>query len=233
MDCFPEPAPVNIDFSIHTIVDPEAPARIKAAFPDSRFLLILRDPVHRLYSHYRMEERKKIRGDPIGENVEPTFEEAIHNDELVRRSRYAELLEPWIKQFPRERFHITILENASQAPLESVQRTFRFLGVDDTFEPPRLDKQVHPGAVTRGFRQTLARGAQWGRQNGLRWLIDPVGKRFPYRVVKKLDKKPVRYPPLEPRLEHDLRHHFLPEVEKMERMFDIDLDVWKPDHQNA
>ncbi len=34
--------------------DPAVPVRIKAVLPDAKFLIMLRDPVERAYSHYNI-----------------------------------------------------------------------------------------------------------------------------------------------------------------------------------
>lgn len=226
--CFPEESKVNMDFSIHTMADPEAPKRIAKVFPGARFILILRDPATRLYSHYRMEERKKQEGFPGPQNMEPTFEEALANEKLVQRSRYAVLLEPWLDVYPKSRFHVVVLEEARQHPIRAVQEIFRYLEVDDEVEPPRIDRKVHPVPVKRGLQRTLSTNAIWARQHGLKWLVDPISRRFPYRLLKRLDNKKVRYPPLDGELENELRQRFLPDVERLEDMLELELDVWKP-----
>lgn len=226
--CFPAEGRVNIDFSIHTVADPEAPKRIQAVYPSARFLLILRDPVKRLYSHYRHEERIKVKGVKYAKALEPTFEQALENAEFVRRSRYSELLAPWLKVFPKERFHMVTMESARAEPVQHVQEICRTLGVDDSFRPQAVERQVHPHRVDRGLERTINGAGTWARRHGMGRLVTQAGRRFPWRVVNWFDKKKVQYPPLDPDLEVDLRRRFLPEIEKTEQMLDVDLRVWKP-----
>ncbi len=226
--CFPDDDRLNIDFSIHTMADPGAPRRIHAVYPDARFLLILRDPVKRLYSHYRHEQRIKDKGIQYAQSLEPTFEQALENEEFVRRSRYSELLVPWLEYFPKDRFTLVTMEGARKEPLVHVQEICRSLGVDDSFEPRAIDRKIHPYRVDSGVERVLTRGAKWARRHGMGRMTTAVGRRFPWRLVNRLDKKKVQYPPLDPKLEAELRRRFLPEIEKTERLFDVDLGAWKP-----
>lgn len=226
--CFPAEDRLNIDFSIHTMADPQAPQRIQAVCPSAQFILILRDPVKRLYSHYRHEERVKANGVKYAKALEPTFEQALENEEFVRRSRYFEQLAPWLKVFPRERFHVVTMESARTDPVGNVQEICRSLGVDDTFQPRAVERKIHPHRVDRGLERAINGAGMWARRQGMGRLVTQVGRRFPWRFVNWFDKKKVQYPPLDPELERELRHRFLPEIEKTERMFDVDLRRWKP-----
>lgn len=163
--CFPEDAPVNIDFSIHTMADPEAPKRIHAVFPEARFLLILRDPVKRLYSHYKMEKRKKELG-------------YHYRSSLPLGSKSSPVIGPYTD-------HGKIPEN----PQSTVQQTYRFLGVDDSFTPARINRKVHPIPEPRGLQRRLRATGNWGRDHGSGWLADSIGRWIPYRTVNRLDKK--------------------------------------------
>lgn len=226
--CFPSSSGVNIDFSIHTIADPGAPRRIRAVFPEAKFILILRDPVARLYSHYQHELRTKMRGLDYVQSLEPTFEQALENEEFVRRSCYYKQLEPWVKTFPKNQFHLMTMEAARADPLDHVQKVFSFLGVDDSVCPEGLKANVHPHRLDRGIIRAVRGGASWARMHGMGPAIAPIGRRFPWRLVKKIDKKKVRYSPLDANLEAKLRQMFLPEIEKTEQVFDVNLEEWKP-----
>lgn len=227
-DCYPGDASINIDFSITMMADPVAPARVQSVFPDAKLLLVLRDPVARLYSAYKHAQRGQLNGTPHHQSVEPSFEEAVQNKALLRRSCYAELLESWLKVYPPDRFHVVTQDEIRKDPLSTVQRTFFFLDVDTDFQPPRLDRKVHPSPLTRGIREKITKGANWARAHKMGRLVDSIGRRFPYRFVSRLDRKKVRYPPMDPNLDEELRVRFLPEIEKIEQMFDLDLSGWKP-----
>jgi len=131
--------------------------------PDIRFLVILRNPVNRAFSHYCHainnwgEEKYRPLGYPI-ENL--SFKEAIlAEDERLASGRYhirhqsyfskglyAKQLRWYFDRFPRENFHITIFEEYIQAQEAEIENIYRFLGVDPYFKAPnpkiRLNAQT-------------------------------------------------------------------------------------------
>ncbi|MCC7139423.1 MAG: sulfotransferase [Planctomycetes bacterium] len=116
--------------------DPAVRDRVRAALPDARFVVLLRDPVERAWSHHRHFVR---RGRPV-----PPFAEAVERerrDDLagrrrpedargyLGRGRYAEQLERWFEVFPREQFLVLRSEDVFASPAEHVRRVVDFLGL--------------------------------------------------------------------------------------------------------
>lgn len=106
--------------------------RIKEACPDARFIVILRDPVRRIWSQYWHEVRNN--------QVESlTFEEAVNRGgnclcnqyffSYLSRGCYADHLERWWKIFPKERFIIYFMEEFFQ-DLWHYQHLQEWLGLD-------------------------------------------------------------------------------------------------------
>jgi hypothetical protein len=99
------------------LVHPEVPARVHAVLPRARFVVLLREPVARAWSHYRMAKARGTLGSA-------SFREAVEEgrmetegrrrrDHWVRplgqhaffeRGLYAEQLERWFAHFPRDQF---------------------------------------------------------------------------------------------------------------------------------
>lgn len=116
--------------------DPVVRDRVRATLPDARFVVLLRDPVERAWSHHRHFVR---RGRPA-----PPFHEAVvreRDDDLagrrrpddargfLGRGRYAEQLERWFEVFPRERFLVLRSEDVFAAPAAHLRRVTDFLGL--------------------------------------------------------------------------------------------------------
>lgn len=131
----PGPGRVRVEASPYYIFHPLAAERIARDLPDARFLVLLRDPISRAYSHYQMMVDK-------GREV-LSFEEALaREDERIAgspsnhrnfsyrtRGLYADQLERWLKLFPRDRFLITISDEMFDDGPVSVDRICDFLGV--------------------------------------------------------------------------------------------------------
>jgi hypothetical protein len=124
-----------------------APERLARGLPDAKLLVTLRNPVDRAYSQFQLSRRE--REEPLD-----SFAEAIAAEderlapELARtkvdrrykswpigcwsyklRSRYAEQLERWFALFPREQFHILMLEDLAADPLRTLSAVHDFLGL--------------------------------------------------------------------------------------------------------
>jgi hypothetical protein len=87
--------------------------RIKEICPDAKFIIMLRDPVKRIWSHYWHEVE-------VNKSETLPFEEAIQRTAgcycskfffaYLSRGQYADHLERWFSVFPRDRFRIYFME---------------------------------------------------------------------------------------------------------------------------
>jgi len=108
----------------------EVPSRVKRSYPDMKFIVLLRDPVERVYSQYRMHQR-------LG-NEELPLEEAIHQEKphyYLVRGHYADQLENWLKYFDREQFLIIKSEWYFQNQRKAMKIVYDFLDLE--FVPQR------------------------------------------------------------------------------------------------
>jgi hypothetical protein len=118
---------------------PQAPARIKHHAPEVRLIAVLRNPVERAYSSYM--QRVRDGREPLG------FLEALQEEERRLRDNWAPgwgykrlgfyhaHLKRYYELFGRERIKVFLFEDLSKDPVGVSQDIFRFLGVDDAFEP--------------------------------------------------------------------------------------------------
>lgn len=212
------------DFSIEVWRNPDvAPAVLRSLFPDLKLIASLRDPVRRLYSHYwYVYARVRHWG-----GVPDTFEEAIARDDFVDRSRYAKRLHAWLEHFPRDQLAILIDLDLNDDPLGEIQRVYRFLGVDDTFEPPTLRQRINPPRGRRGVYGALYKVAQGLRKAGLGVLVDATKKLRIERAIDRVDMRDFEYPPIDPDVDAELRERLRPDIERLEAFLDRDLTPWK------
>jgi hypothetical protein len=118
---------------------PAAPARIRAALPQARYIALLRNPVDRAFSHYQLMVKRGI--EPL------SFEEAIAAEperltgtgdpftlawrhfSYIRRGLYAEQLERWLASFPREQLLVLKSEDFYAEPAATLRQTQAWLGL--------------------------------------------------------------------------------------------------------
>ena len=133
--------------------------RIKELAPKTKFLLFLREPTARAYSHWNMVRNNMKEEDlPFAECVDrelttlmkqpKTFGNALSH--YVQRGFYMEQINKFLKVFPREQLCVVIAERIRAKPVEEHQRIFDFLGVD-TVEIAAED--VHLGKYKEGAKE--------------------------------------------------------------------------------
>jgi len=113
--------------------------RIKELAPKCKFLLFLREPMSRAYSHWNMVKNNMKEEDlPFTECVDrelttlmtqpKTFGNALSH--YVQRGFYMDQIERFLKVFPKEQLCVVIAERIRKNPVEEHKRIFEFLGVE-------------------------------------------------------------------------------------------------------
>lgn len=113
-------------------------ARIRAYHPGVRLILLLRDPVARAFSHWRMEFARGVETKPfdwcIRQGRTRLFEAepwGYHREfSYVERGFYGEQIETLFALFPREQVLILRAEDLDARPEPTLQTVCGFLGVE-------------------------------------------------------------------------------------------------------
>lgn len=131
------------------LTSPESAGKIRAAIPEARIIISLRNPVERAWSLYKWMHAH-------GYEKIPDFAQALEAEEKVRRGNtdfiknngeyyynflysssglYYEQVKRFLDIFGRGRVHVQIFEEFIGSPLEHMRRIFSFLDVDPGFTP--------------------------------------------------------------------------------------------------
>ncbi|MBL4625426.1 MAG: sulfotransferase domain-containing protein [Flavobacteriales bacterium] len=114
------------EFSPQYLNDIEAPTKIKACFPNTKLIVILRNPIHRALSHFEYDQHFNA---IIPKDV--SIENAINKfPYLLDAGLYAQHLKRWLNTFSKEQIKIIIFEEAIENPTSTSQDLFQFLGLD-------------------------------------------------------------------------------------------------------
>lgn len=197
------------DASVRYLYEPSAATRIAEHAPDSKAIILLRDPVARMHSHYHMNVRNGLEPLPFTEALQAE-DDRVEADwgwdwHYRRVGRYAEQIERYFDCFKNRRVLVLFHSDLQTDPLTLWETVCRFLDVDPTPRPD-LGHRAFVGATPR---------SRWLRD--LLWQDSPM-KRFARalvpRGVRRLVTRRVndanvgRVPPLDPAFTAELRDGF-------------------------
>ncbi|HBQ99866.1 MULTISPECIES: sulfotransferase [unclassified Roseofilum] len=125
--------------SVRYLYFPQAPEKIKNYIPNVKMIVMLRNPVDRLYSHYVMNIRHLL--EPLSlEDALAQEKERINNRwgwdwHYTQVGMYSEQIKRYLDYFPPEQLKIIVYDDFRQDPLGTMKEVYQYLGVDDTFVP--------------------------------------------------------------------------------------------------
>jgi hypothetical protein len=216
------------------LYDTASPELIKNKLGIVRIIILLRDPVDMSYSLYNHQVRRE------GEQLE-TFEAALEvehdrisdpnfrkkcygwhaNYYYFQRGLYFEQVKRYLNKFGKENVKIILLDELKNDPVKISQEVFRFLEVDDSFEP--LIKVHNPGG------KILAIPRFWEDYGLFQKTISFVFsknliKKVPH-LIRNIGRKPPE--PINPETVKRLRARFYSDICSLEKLINQDLSHWK------
>lgn len=190
---------------------PQAPGRIEALLPGVKIVASLREPASRAYSGYLMHVRQGRESANLHEAFRP-------GSRRLTAGMYFKPLKRYYDLFGRDRIHVCLFDDLDRAPAGVMAALFRFLAVDDTFEPDVRTKH-NVGALAR---------AEWIGSN----IVAPIssrglGQRLP-RWVERLGRRLLLQPTpgCPPELLARLRHAYRDDVLDLQDLIRRDLSAW-------
>jgi len=230
--------PVVGEASVFYLYSRRAAAEIAAFAPQARILMMLRCPVDMIYSYHA----QRLYG---GREDIADFEEALEAEaerkqgrRLPRRvglrqglfyrdvGRYAEQVERFLREFPREQVHVILYEQFRDDPAQSFRELLQFLDVDTGFRP---DFQVvNPNTVPRSrwFRDFTTRPPRLLNSLARALLPSVAIRRRVGLSLRLLNTRVQRRPPLPGSVRQRLQEEFRDDIRRLEDLLVRDLSVW-------
>ncbi len=166
---------ITYDASPGYLPHPYVPDRVRRVIPQTKLIVILRDPVERAWSQYRhnvkyglekssfaeaLEREKHLLIDENGEQISlERYNRDFENFTYAGRSFYLEQIERWLKRFPASQFLFLTTDAMERDPERIMQEVFEFLGVypdvEIDLEPQRVDPEPYP--IPAELQAVLAR----------------------------------------------------------------------------
>lgn len=166
------PEAITFEASTDTFAHPLAAARLAEQEPAIRLILILRDPVERIFSEYHQYLRLGINQQDWEKTVdqeiallgdcpltEEDLEVAALDDSFLLRGATLPHLRRWLTLFPAEQLLILEQNQLSQNPTVTMQRVYDFLSIPD--QPGLLPQRVNEGWYQPMLPSTEKRLRAW------------------------------------------------------------------------
>ena len=126
------------------IASPYTIIRLNEAAPDARVLVMFRDPVARFESGFNHEFKNRFTG-VIGPKVRSMVIKAYAlRQEAIWMGMYAAQMEVVLRHVQRERLLVLQFERCQMEPVRMIAQTYRFLGIDNSFQPTGINQAVNP-----------------------------------------------------------------------------------------
>lgn len=199
------------------------PGRMHATVPEARLIYLVRDPIERMISHY-----VHVYADGADRRlVDEAFSRPTVHPHLAYREagRYYLQLEQYWRRYAAAQILVVTQEELFRARHQTMQKVFRFLGVDESFSSPWFRVRRHRSAakrrgnwvgcsLERATRKVFPRRGDGALQHWMQRLL-----LLPFST-------PVRRPSLSEGLRAELIDYFRDDVTCLRAATGLALDGW-------
>lgn len=193
--------------------------RIRDVLPECRLIYMVRHPIRRLESDWKMRLRE--------ERVSSSISEAVdRHASLITFGLYWKHLQTYRDQFPDEQLLVVFLEDFAADPERELSRIFNHIGVDPHSLPEDPDRRRNAAAHyrERGRLASVLRQTP-GFERLRRLLPEPVIGLAKSALTDEFDPSPA----WEPDALESVRDYFREDSRNLLRYCGKALDYWKLD----
>jgi hypothetical protein len=196
------------------------PEKMHSLVPQAKLIYILRDPIQRIISEYLHTYSLGRENRSLDEAVKD-----LESSRYICRSQYYMQLEQYLPFFPKSSFYIMMAEDLSNRTEETLQKLFKFLGVDDSFCDRRFSEIKH---ITTNRRRKNAVG-EWLAKTP---VVEALEK-LPFDLREKVKamlffpfSEKIKRPTIEPSLQAKLIEYLKPDTNRLREFTGLSFDDW-------
>ncbi len=126
--------------------DPKAAKLIHEVSPDAKIIILLRDPVERIYSAYFSQKRIRDVNNSFHEIVlnykQENYPESVKRDPIIHAEFYSKQIKQYLDVFGPKQVKIIIFEEFIKDPKKIVRDVIEFLGIKNSlheFQPEQFN----------------------------------------------------------------------------------------------
>ena len=187
----------------------EAIRNIKKHIPNAKLIIVLRDPIERAISAYKLHYKHSS-----GVSFETACES---NKDLIDRGRYVKYLDMVQSYFPSNQLKIMIYEDIKVKPESFLDEIYEYLGVQTGFRP---------SIITKNYNKIIYPKTQKFLQNmNLNWMIEgvkttPLGDWLRKRQTNAKDN-------ISEYARRHLSSTYVNDTKKLIENYNLDIHAWK------
>jgi len=191
-----------------------AAIKIRETIPNTKIIVILRNPADRAFSDYCMQIRHSYTGETVEEGLAP-------DSHSVQGGNYYTMLKQYYDIFPSENILVLKFEDLKSNPEQQVQKMFDFIGVDGKFLPG-FNKRHNPGGYPRNMfvNKILAVAS---RRETMKWLTPNWLVQF---IKRRREENWADLPEFPPELRSQLVDSYKGEVSKLSQLTGLNFEEW-------
>ena len=215
------------DASTGYLADPVVPERLAAARPDVKVVVILRDPVLRAFSAWKMWRRAGFEPLSFADALEAEEERRVAGWSSTYRylanGDYADHLDRWRSVVGPSKLHLITTDSLQQSQSLTMAGVTAFLGIAPLREAAEVLHVNVGGPIPRSYStQQLLRHRGVGRRI-LQWMPQDLATTIDARIRHINAVSPT----IDPALEVDLRARFANQLDRLEADYGLDVATWR------
>ena len=201
-----------------------AAERIREIVPNSKIIMMLRNPITRAFSHYLMNVGSQYK--------QISFKEELEND-LKKNTKgwgishiylelgsYHEQVKRYIDNFPPENVGIYIYEDYQKNPRKTVTDIYKFLGVSTHFKPD-LSKKYNVSLPRKKLKESFSLSIESLK----RFSVTKLPKYLQTAVTLSIGRN-LQKPRIDEESLHFLKNYYAEDIKKLSLLINKDLTMW-------
>ncbi|MFZ1799733.1 MAG: sulfotransferase, partial [Chitinophagaceae bacterium] len=168
---------IILQSAVNYIFYPAMLSDMKRDAPESKIIIVLRNPVDRAFSSYMYFKKMFREKRPVGEALMYTpgndFQFSKDNNDFtyIEHGFYHRQLVECFRHFDRKNILILDFALMKKKPAEMMQKVFSFLQVDDTFQPDFSTKNITGEVRNKWFQKQLVKNSGF-KKWAMKYLVN-------------------------------------------------------------
>lgn len=194
--------------------------------PNIKIIVILRDPIEKIFSLYLFYLQ-------LGIISKMNFEQALKKrPDLIERSLYYCSLKKYFDLFPRKNIKVMLFDDLKKDRIEFLKEIERFLDIKE-FIPDSVNENsnVTGVPVCSNVNNLIQKTRYFLRKNNLNFLIDAMRMlkldKLNNAIIIKNRKEFYQKPQIDECSKEKLKSYFRDDINKLEKLIGRDLSQWK------